>query len=576
MTSGNMFIIEEALFQFKKGYLVNNRFEIISKPVQRNFGVVYITFDKKSRKRKLLHFIPRIMQTDPEAMEAIRQEVELIRFLKHPNIARLYDLHQMPGLAFLEMDYAQGKSMRAKKLDRPRKRFSENIAIWTGLEILEALEYAHDQNVLHRDIKPQNVIITVNGGVQLIDAGISEVLRSAMNLVQNVSQATSILYMSPEQVQGERLSVQSDLYSVAATIYDLVSGKPPFHLGDVYTQILRKEPQPLEHVSAPLNDILMKGLRKEPGDRYGSASAMRAALLRATSYHAFRRPVSRGPEAPREVKPKVARRAKPARPLAQMFKNPAIKYMVLSIFVIIIMMLFASQWLKTRTSVEQLQQAAPGTSVADTFNARLRDALGAEAEKKYQQGVWIDRTGQNALELFREVLKIDPDNELATSRIDTIRLYILSLARILHVKNRDSAGEKLLALGSTKFPGDTLFSLPPARLPRLPLLVRFPDNLKIEVLNGTGISGVASRVAQRLGHFTVPTWATDNYRKRGRIDWKLAQSTFYGQMEMNIYVKLISDITGLPYQRQAAFQAVTPGSNAAIALGRDYATLDIY
>ncbi len=418
--------------------IIDGRFEITSNPVRRSFGVAYLAVNMETHEKRTLLFIPPAINSDSEAMEYIQDETKLIHWVKHPLIAKLYDLHSEGEFTYFELEYVRGKNLREKKVSNEDKRLSENIVKWLGVQILDALEYAHDQNILHRDIKPQNVVITPDGGVKLIDFGISETLRYAVSLIRDTSAQTTILYMSPEQVRGKQMGVQADLYSVAATMYDLAGGKPPFSHGDVYTQILREDARPIHGISAVLNKILLKGLAKDPMERYNSCSAMKSDLMR--SGISFPK-AAKGPD--EQIPAKKSRKKEKQFSFAFFSLNPTLKYMFWTIL-IVALMAFISTKFNQIISLGKSLNSTQTASDQDSVKLKLAMALLKAGKENIAEGRLYGPPGNNALELFNQVIKIDPDHKEALEYIDVLKQRIITQAQDLI--NKDKLDEARLEL----------------------------------------------------------------------------------------------------------------------------------
>lgn len=545
------------LLKLPAGEIIDGRFEISGNPVRRNFGVAYLAIDMKSSKRRTLLFLPPAVFNDAEAMEYIRDEAKLIRWINHPFIARLYELHEEGDFTYFELEYVRGKSLKDKKIANPQKRLSENITKWLGIQILEALAYAHDQNILHRDIKPQNVVLTADGKVKLIDFGISETLRFAVSMIRDTSGQTSILYMSPEQLSGKQMSPQSDIYSVAATMYDLVSSKPPFFYGDVYTQILREEAKAITGVSSDLNSILLKALAKDPQQRYGSCKEMIKDLH--ISGVQMPRPVA--PDAEKTSAKKAKKREKGFRFFSL---NPTLKYLFGTVFIVLVMVFLAGRLKdipgKFFSQNKQTEAAGP-----DSTQVRMIQAFLKLGNEKMGAGKLVKPADNNALELFRQVLKIAPRQKEAKLQIDRIKN---KLARDIRRRQRAGDSGKALALVNEAlsfFPADSVFVKLKKQIPEFAA--------RIAILNGAGVKGIAGKLAEGLKAEGYSVVYVENYRVRGRINWNVRKTRFTGKVSENENIKKIASDLGLAYRQNPRENSLPDGANLVIILGKDYRRL---
>ena len=261
-----------------EGFIIDNRFEIKHKLGQGGFGAVYLVHDHRLEIEKALKVLPSHMAYDPDAVEDLRNETKKTVRLNHPGIVRVYNYHEEGFLKYIEMEFVEGTNLANKKRETGNRRLPEQEVIRYGIEICKALEYAHSQDVIHRDIKPHNIMVTPENTIKLMDFGIAETIRTSASRSAHSSSSGTEVYMSPEQLIGRDVGRESDIYSMGVTMYELLSGNPPFYRGNIAYQIETKEPAPLEGVSVWLNDVLLKCLAKDYRDRYRSAAELRSDL----------------------------------------------------------------------------------------------------------------------------------------------------------------------------------------------------------------------------------------------------------------------------------------------------------
>ncbi len=261
-----------------EGFIIDNRFEIKRKLGQGGFGAVYLAHDRKLDVEKALKVLPRPMAEDRETVLDLLDETRTLINLNHPAIVRVFDFRETGPLKYIDMEYVPGKSLAEKKLEAPGRKLSEDEAVRCAVEVCKALEYAHEQNVIHRDVKPHNIQLLPDGSVKLMDFGIAETIRTSASRAAHSSSSGTEVYMSPEQLRGQDVGRESDLYSLGATMYEVLSGRPPFYRGNIAHQIETKEPPTLQGVSEWLNDVLMKCLAKDYRDRYRHAVELRKDL----------------------------------------------------------------------------------------------------------------------------------------------------------------------------------------------------------------------------------------------------------------------------------------------------------
>lgn len=225
--------------------------------------------------------------TDPAFVERFRREAQAAANLNHPNIVSVYDWGRSNNTYFIAMEYVPGRTM-AEAL-RDVGPVSPDKAAEVGIEIASGLEFAHRNNVIHRDIKPGNILVGNSGSLKVADFGIARALGSAADssLTQVGAVMGTAAYFSPEQAQGGQPDPRSDLYSLGVVLYELIAGRPPF-TGDTPMAIAYKQvhdqPQPLHEIRGDVprafEAIVARLLAKDPANRYPNAQAVRDDLRR--------------------------------------------------------------------------------------------------------------------------------------------------------------------------------------------------------------------------------------------------------------------------------------------------------
>ena len=261
-----------------KGHVINDRYEVKEKLGQGGFGTVYRAFDKKMKIDKALKVLPEAVTSDREAMESLGEEASTMVRLNHPNIVRVYDFEEKGRIKYIDMEFVDGKNLTDIKLDEPSKKMTEASVRKLVSQITAGLSYAHSKNVIHKDIKPQNILISKTGKIKIMDFGISETVRSSMSRVENSSSAGTLMYMSPEQIKGMNVGREADIYSFGIMLYELLSGKPPFHKGDISYQIINQTPEFIAGVSDEMNQFLQKCLAKDYTQRFRDFGAVQKAF----------------------------------------------------------------------------------------------------------------------------------------------------------------------------------------------------------------------------------------------------------------------------------------------------------
>jgi len=261
------------------------KYRIVGQLGRGGAGVVYKAVDETlGRDVAVKTLNPDLANT--EVMNRFRAEATILAKLNHPQIATIYELFRDENDLLMVMEFVRGETL--DKLSERLGPIAPDRAAYLIERILSALEHAHRAGVVHRDVKPANVMVTDEGGVKIMDFGIARVLGAEQKTIDFRLMGTPA-YMSPEQVMGEEVDGRSDLYSVGVLFYRLLTGTLPFSadtaLGMLQRQI-RDTPTPL-HVHRPslppwCEEIVQRALAKAPGERFQSAGEFRDALLRAT------------------------------------------------------------------------------------------------------------------------------------------------------------------------------------------------------------------------------------------------------------------------------------------------------
>jgi serine/threonine protein kinase len=261
-------------------------YEIKSLIGEGGMGSVYLaTHTQVNRTVAIKSLLPQFMSND-EIKHRFKNEASTLAHLQHPNVVGLYDYVEDETGMYLVMEYVDGIPLDdfIKKVTGP---MPEERAIPIIKTILSAFSYAHQKGIVHRDIKPANIIITQNDGVKILDFGIARILgESNHNLTKTGTQMGTVYYMSPEQVQGKKVDIRSDIYSLGVTFYQMLTGVNPYNglttEYEVYSRIVKEDlPPPQEiypGVPAYLATILKKALAKEPDDRFQTCEEFLKAI----------------------------------------------------------------------------------------------------------------------------------------------------------------------------------------------------------------------------------------------------------------------------------------------------------
>jgi formylglycine-generating enzyme required for sulfatase activity len=259
-------------------------------------GVVWKARDERLERVVALKLLPEVVAGDPEAVRDLLRETKRCLELTHPNIVRVYDLVQDGTLAAISMEYVDGGSLAARKAAAPGGCLALGELRSLMPQLCAALDYAHRvRKIVHRDLKPANLLLTRDGHLKVTDFGIARSLSNTHSrLTGRVNNASgTLLYMSPQQLRGDDPAASDDIYALGATLYELLTGKPPFHTGDVAWQIREAAPKPVnarlsalgqKPVPAAWEETILACLAKEPENRPKSATEVARRLNLATDF----------------------------------------------------------------------------------------------------------------------------------------------------------------------------------------------------------------------------------------------------------------------------------------------------
>ena len=259
-----------------EGTLLANRYRIVKQLGQGGMGSVWLAEDTQlDNKLFAIKMLPSILVSNKRAYRQLKDEALVAMKLSHPNIVTLRAFEENNGNPFLVMDYIDGQTLDDYLAEKGALSESETARLLKP--IAAALDYAHGQGVVHRDVKPGNVMIAKDGTPYILDFGIAREIQETMTRVTGKLSSGTLLYMSPEQLNGDAPKKEQDIYSFAAMVYECLKGEPPFVRGAIEDQIKNKPPEPLvgrDDPIAPLAIGIMAGLAKKPEDRPKTCAAV--------------------------------------------------------------------------------------------------------------------------------------------------------------------------------------------------------------------------------------------------------------------------------------------------------------
>lgn len=261
-----------------------SHYEILEKLGEGGMGVVYKAFDTKLDRHVAIKFLPPHLKTDEQAKKRFVHEAKAASALNHANIAVVHDINETPeGQMFIVMAYYEGQTLKDRTTSGA---FNIDEAVAIVSQIASGLSAAHERGILHRDVKPANVLLGTDGQAKLADFGLAK-LTGQTKVTKTGTTVGTVAYMSPEQASGGDIDHRSDVFSLGVVLYELITGSLPFrgdHEAAVLYGIMNSEPEPLTHyrsdVPNGLQYIVKTALQKNKDARYPSAADMSADLAR--------------------------------------------------------------------------------------------------------------------------------------------------------------------------------------------------------------------------------------------------------------------------------------------------------
>jgi eukaryotic-like serine/threonine-protein kinase len=259
----------------RAGVLFGGRYEIMGVLGQGGMGAVYKARDRELDRLIALKVIRPELANDPAILLRFKQELILSRNITHKNVVRIFDLGEADGIRFISMEYVDGEDLRT--ILRRDGKFSTADTISIVEQVCRALDSAHSEGVIHRDLKPQNIMRDKHGRIVVMDFGLARSLGDS-GMTQTGAIVGTIEYMSPEQAMGSTLDQRSDIFSVGLIFYELLTGKAPYEADTAIASLMkrtREEAKPASDIDASvpksLSAIVARCLEREPANRYHSA-----------------------------------------------------------------------------------------------------------------------------------------------------------------------------------------------------------------------------------------------------------------------------------------------------------------
>ena len=267
-----------AIVQLGPGSEIGNRYEIVRLLGQGGMGAVYQAHDRELDRQVAIKVIRADMAANPEILRRFKQELILARQITHKNVIRIFDLGQADGIKFITMEYIEGENLQG--VLRRKKKLEPAEAANIMAQVCRALEAAHAEGVIHRDLKPQNIMLDKSGRAYVMDFGIARSMFAA-GMTQTGALIGTPDYMSPEQAKGLALDARSDLFSLGIIFYEMLSGAVPFDADTTMGKLWKRTNEPArplaeldKTIPQPLCDIVRKCLEIDPQKRFASAAEL--------------------------------------------------------------------------------------------------------------------------------------------------------------------------------------------------------------------------------------------------------------------------------------------------------------
>jgi serine/threonine protein kinase/tetratricopeptide (TPR) repeat protein len=280
--AGPTMTIEAPIEELTTGSIFADRYKIVTELGRGGMGKVYRAIDQKIDEEIALKLIKPEIAADKQTIERFGNELKLARKIAHRNVCKMYYLGEEKGAHYITMEYVPGEDL--KSMIRMSGQLSTGMAIKVAKQVCDGLSEAHRLGVIHRDLKPNNIMIDKAGEARIMDFGIARLLKAKGITGAGIMIGTPE-YMSPEQVEGKEVDQRSDIYSLGVILYEMVTGKVPFEgdtpftIGMKHKGEVPQDPKKLNaHIPDDLNSLILKCLKKEKDQRYQSAGEVRSGL----------------------------------------------------------------------------------------------------------------------------------------------------------------------------------------------------------------------------------------------------------------------------------------------------------
>ena len=271
-------------------------YRIVEKIGEGGMATVYKAYQPSMDRYVAIKILPPLYSEDPEYLGRFRQEAKVIARLEHPNIVPVHDFGEQDGITYLVMRYIRAGSLK-EILSKGPLPLGDAVKVFT--QVASALDYAHRQGVIHRDVKPANILVDPDGNAFLTDFGIAKLLAGTAHFTATGGAVGTPAYMAPEQSIGGEIGARTDVYALGVVLYEMLTGRVPYSADTPMAVILKhiNEPLPLPSTFNPnipeaVERVILKAMAKEPEDRFDTAGEMSEALQKAAAGFIETRPAT--------------------------------------------------------------------------------------------------------------------------------------------------------------------------------------------------------------------------------------------------------------------------------------------
>ncbi len=491
-----------------------SHYKILEKLGGGGMGVVYKAEDTKLKRTVALKFLPLDMTQDPEAKQRFTKEAQTASSLDHPNICTIYEVDETEdGRLFISMAFYKGETLK-RKIKRGPLNLQEAINITT--QVAQGLAKAHSKRIVHRDIKPENIFITEDGEVKILDFGLAK-LAGETRITKTGTAVGTVAYMSPEQIHGNKINHQTDIWSLGVVLYEMLTGRLPFkgkHWEELIYLIFKETPQlmkQLRHdVPEQLDQVVTKMLNKDIRDRYHDTTTLITDLktIDLSTY---------APAVPQPLYAKVAQILNRREPQRIIISVLAVTVLIIAFFFTQPLLFRGTTEMRRKPIAVMTFKNLTGESSLGYLSEAIPNLLitNLEQSENFAVMTWermhdlLKTMGKEDAEIINEELGFE------LCRMDGIKTIVLGSYTkagdifATDVKVLDVKTKKLLRSASSR--GEGISSI----------LQNQIDELSIDISRSVGISEEKIEVAQpRVVDVTSTSMEAYNYFLRGRDDFE--------------------------------------------------------